>query len=46
MGTVGHYISLAADSESYYGDTSPIQVANGNGQRCIAPANFRARSSR
>ena len=41
----GHYISLAADSESYYGDTSPIQVANGNGQRCISPASFRGRSS-
>ncbi|MGC2400641.1 MAG: hypothetical protein WA510_12685, partial [Acidobacteriaceae bacterium] len=36
----GHYISLAADSESYYGDTSPIQVANGNGQRCICAREF------
>lgn len=37
----GHYISLAADSESYYGDTSPIQVANGNGERCICAREFR-----
>jgi hypothetical protein len=36
----GHYISLASDSESYYGDTSPIQVANGNGQRCICAREF------
>jgi hypothetical protein len=36
----GHYISLAADSESYYGDTSPIQVANGNGQRCICAREY------
>ena len=36
----GHYISLAADSESYYGDTSPIQVANGNGERCICAREF------
>ena len=36
----GHYISLAADAESYYGDTSPIQVANGNGQRCICAREF------
>jgi hypothetical protein len=36
----GHYISLAADSESFYGDTSPIQVANGNGQRCICAREF------
>jgi hypothetical protein len=36
----GHYISLAADSESYYGDTSPLQVANGNGQRCICAREF------
>ena len=36
----GPYISLAADSESYYGDTSPIQVANGNGQRCICAREF------
>jgi hypothetical protein len=36
----GHYISLAADSESYYGDTSPIQVANGNGQLCICAREF------
>jgi hypothetical protein len=36
----GHYISLAADSESYYGDTSLIQVANGNGQRCICAREF------
>ena len=36
----GHYISLAADSESYYGDTSPIQVASGNGQRCICAREF------
>jgi hypothetical protein len=36
----GHYISLAADSDSYYGDTSPIQVANGNGQRCICAREF------
>ena len=36
----GHYISLAADSESYYGDTSPVQVANGNGQRCICAREF------
>jgi hypothetical protein len=36
----GHYISLAADSESYNGDTSPIQVANGNGQRCICAREF------
>jgi uncharacterized protein YdaU (DUF1376 family) len=36
----GHYISLAADSESYYGDTSPIQVGNGNGQRCICAREF------
>jgi hypothetical protein len=31
---------LAADSESYYGDTSPIQVANGNGQRTICAREF------
>ncbi|HUD21835.1 MAG TPA: hypothetical protein VMQ60_03240 [Acidobacteriaceae bacterium] len=36
----GHYISLSADSESYYGDTSPIQVANGNGQLCICAREF------
>jgi hypothetical protein len=36
----GHLISLAADSESYYGDTSPIQVANGNGQRCICAREY------
>jgi len=36
----GHYISLAADSESYYGDTSPIQIANGNGQACICAREF------
>ncbi|HEV2274438.1 MAG TPA: hypothetical protein VGR96_09745, partial [Acidobacteriaceae bacterium] len=36
----GHYISLAADSESYYGDTSPIQVGNGNGQRCICAREY------
>ena len=36
----GHYISLAADSESYYGDSSPIQVANGNGQRCICAREY------
>ncbi len=36
----GHYISLAADSESYYGDTSPLQVANGNGQRCICAREY------
>jgi hypothetical protein len=36
----GHYISLAADSESYYGDTSPIQVANGDGQACICARDF------
>jgi hypothetical protein len=36
----GHYISLAADSESYYGDTSPIQVANGNGQLCVCAREF------
>ena len=36
----GHYISLAADSESYYGDTSPIQVANGNGQKCICAREY------
>jgi len=36
----GHYISLAADSESYYGDTSPIQVANGNGQLAICAREF------
>ena len=36
----GHYISLAADSESYYGDTRPIQVANGNGQRCICAREY------
>ena len=36
----GHYISLAADSESYYGDTSPVQVANGNGQRCVCAREF------
>jgi hypothetical protein len=36
----GHYISLAADSESYYGDTSPIQVANGDGERCICAREF------
>jgi hypothetical protein len=36
----GHYISLAADAESYYGDTSPIQVGNGNGQRCICAREF------
>lgn len=38
--TSGHYISLAADSESFYGDTSPIQVANGNGQRCICAREY------
>ena len=36
----GHYISLAADAESYYGDTSPIQVANGNGQLCVCAREF------
>ena len=36
----GHFISLAADSESFYGDTSPIQVANGNGQRCICAREY------
>lgn len=36
----GHYISLKADSESYYGDTSPIQVANGNGQLCVCAREF------
>ncbi len=38
----GHYISLAADSESYYGDTSPIQV----GKRQWATLHLRPRISR
>ncbi len=36
----GHLISLAADSESFYGDTGALQVGNGDGQRTICAREF------
>lgn len=35
-----HLISLAADSESFYGDTGALQVGNGDGQRTICAREF------
>jgi hypothetical protein len=35
-----HLISLAADSESFYGDTGALQVGNGDGQRTVCSREF------
>jgi hypothetical protein len=37
----GHWISLAADYESYYGDSSDITVGNNDGERAICAREFR-----
>ena len=38
----GHYISLADDSESYYGDTGQSRLQTGTGSFASAQENFRA----
>lgn len=37
----GHWISLAADPESYYADTSEIAVGNDDGERAICAREYR-----
>ena len=37
----GHWVSLAADPESYYGDTGDITVGNNDGERAICVREYR-----
>jgi hypothetical protein len=37
----GHYVSLAGDPESYYGDTSGISIGADDGERAICAREFR-----